>query len=158
MSDKVSLHAIDQMYQRTSDDPLLMLLSLKFPDLTEYHFVNNTENITSNGQEYTALPFSFSLPTDSDEEIPELSVTISNVGLELVDSLSSATGIVSSNIYVVFASVPDIAEISVEQMVLKRITSNPKQITLRLGFDDILNTKIPSQTYSARNYPGLLNG
>ena len=152
---KVSLHAIDQMYRRTSEDPLLMLMSLVFPDLTEYHFVNNTEDITSNGQLYTALPFSFVLPTDSDEEVPELSITISNVGLELIDSFSSNTESISANIQVVFASIPDFVELTVSNMKVKRINYDPKFININLGYDDILNIQIPSHTYSAKDFPGL---
>ena len=54
---KVSLHAIDQLYKTHSEDPLLMLLTLKFPGDNNFYYVNNNEDITSNSQLYTAMPF-----------------------------------------------------------------------------------------------------
>lgn len=153
----LSLHAVDQLYKSASEDPLLMLLEINFPDTTDFFFVNNTENITSNGQVFSAMPFQFTLPSDTDQEVPELSITISNVGLELIDQLSSSTENVTGNVKIVFASVPDFVELTVDDMILKSINYDAKFITMTLGFDDILNIKIPHQTYSAVDYPGLLS-
>ena len=154
---KLSLNAVDQMYQTNSGDPLLMLLTLKFPDNLTYYYVNDNQDITSNGQLFTAFPFQFTLPNDTDDEIPELSITISNIGLELIDDLSSNTKGIEADIHIVFASNPDFIELPVENMNLKAVTYDQKFITMTLGYDDILNTQIPSQTYSAKDYPGLLS-
>jgi hypothetical protein len=145
------------MYSRVSGDPLLMLLTLTFPDTSVYRYVNNTEDITSNGVVYTAFPFEFTLPNDTDNEVPELEITISNVGLELIESLSVNTEMIKADIVIVFASIPDFVELPVHDMELKLITYDQKFISMTLGFDDILNIKIPSQTYSAIDYPGLLS-
>jgi len=153
---KVSLHAVDQMYKTYSDDPLLMLLELSFPNNDEYFIVNNIENITSNSQKYTAIPFTFTLPVDNDEEVPELIVTISNVGLELIESFSVNTGSITANVKLVFASRPDFVELIVDNLKLKSATYDSKFISISLGYDDVLNVKVPSQTYSSVDYPGLL--
>ncbi len=154
---KVSLHAIDQLYKTHSEDPLLMLLTLKFPENNNFYYVNNNEDITSRGQLFTAMPFQFTLPTDSDEEVPELAITISNIGLELIDVLSSNTSGINADIELIFASVPDFVELPINDMILNTIVYDQSFITMNFGFDDILNVKIPSQTYSAVDFPGLLN-
>lgn len=154
---KVSLHAIDQLYKTHSEDPLLLLLTLKFPGNNNYYYVNNNEDITSNGQLFTAMPFNFTLPSDTDEEIPELSITISNIGLELIDVLSNNTSEIYADVHLVFASVPNFIELPVEDLLLKGIVYDQSFITMSFGFDDILNIKIPSQTYSAVDFPGLLS-
>lgn len=154
---KLSLHAVDQLYRSSSEDPLLMLLELNFPGNNNFFFVNNTEDITSNGQLFTAMPFQFTLPSDTDQEVPELALTLSNVGLELIENLSSSTEDITANIKIVFASVPDFVELPLDGMILKSINYDSKFITMNLGFDDILNIKIPYQTYSAVDYPGLLS-
>lgn len=154
---KLSLHAIDQIYKSNSNDPILILLQLIFPNNNKFYFVNNTENITSNGQLYTAFPFSFSLPNDSDEEIPELKITISNVGLDLVDDFTTNTSNILAEVNIVFASMPDFAEISVKNLIVKKVSQSAKFVDIFLGYDDILNFKIPSYTYSAKDFPGLLN-
>jgi len=154
---KVSLHAIDQMYSSHSADPMLMLLKITFPNTNTFHYVNNTEDITSNGQLYTAFPFKFTLPSDTDEEVPILQITISNIGLDLIDDLSVSTSDVIADIDIVFASVPDFVEINLSAMILKGIVYDDKFITMSLGYDDILNVQVPSYTYSAKDYPGLLS-
>lgn len=152
---KLSLHAVDQMYRSNSEDPVLLLLHLTFPDASEYFFVNNTEDITSNGQLYTAFPFTFTLPDDNVDSSPELNITISNVGLELVDSLRQNTENVVATINVVFASVPDFSEITIDALKLRGMTNDVKFVSLTLGYDDILNTTVPSHSYTPTDFPGL---
>lgn len=154
---KVSLHALDQLYKTHSEDPLLMLLEMNFPGDVNYYFVNNNEDITSNGQLYIALPFQFTLPSDNDEEIPELNITISNIGLELIDSLSVNTSGIRLQIKLIFASVPDFVELNIDNMILKAISYDQSFVNLSIGYEDILNIKIPSQTYNAVDFPGLLD-
>jgi len=134
-----------------------MLLKITFPNTNTFHYVNNTEDITSNGQLYTAFPFKFTLPSDTDEEVPILQITISNIGLDLIDDLSVSTSDVIADIDIVFASVPDFVEINLSAMILKGIVYDDKFITMSLGYDDILNVQVPSYTYSAKDYPGLLS-
>ena len=157
MSSKVSLHAIDQLYKSYSEDPLLMLFTLTFPNSNVFYYVNNTEDITSNGQLYTAFPFSFTLPSDTNEDVPELSLSISNVGLELIDDLSSSTDSIEANIKLVFASVPDFVEMEIDNLVLKKINSDSRFINMIFGYDDVLGVQIPSYSYSAKDYPGLFS-
>jgi len=154
---KLSLHAVDQMYKSYSDDPALMLFTLSFPNSNTFYYVNNTEDVTSNGQLYTAFPFKFALPDDTNEEVPELVITISNIGLDLVDDLNENTDSITANIDIVFSSFPDFVEMSIQGMVLRKVVYDSRFITMNFGYEDILNVQIPSFTYSAKDFPGLLN-
>lgn len=154
---KLSLHAVDQMYRNNSEDPVLMLLELTFPNSTTYYYVNNTEDITSNGQVYTAFPFAFTLPNEEIETEPELSITLSNVGLDLIDDFRSNVQDITAKVKVVFASVPDFVEIGIDSLEVKSISYNEATISVMLGYQDILNTKIPSYSYTPVDFPGLYN-
>ena len=152
---KLSLHAVDQMYRSSSEDPVLMLLHLTFPDASEYFYVNNREDIISNGQTYTAFPFDFVLPDDNPDSEPELNITISNVGLELIDSFRGNTQDITAEINMVFASFPDFSEISITDLVVRNISYDARAINITLAYEDILNTTIPSSIYSPTDFPGL---
>ncbi len=153
----LSLHAIDQMYQVHSDDPALMLLTLNFPNGSNFYLVNNTQNIISNGQEFTAFPFTFTLPEDSIDTIPELSIALSNIGLELIDDFKSNTDSIKCRVDLIFASVPDFLEVSIQELIVKSIGYDKNTITLNVGYDDILNTQVPSDTYNPNDFGGIFS-
>lgn len=158
MSNKISLHAIDQIYQSNSSDPLLMLFEITFPTgPTTYYYVNNTEDVTSNGILYTAFPFEFILPDDSLNSEPEISIRLSNVGLELISDFRVNTESITAKVSLVFASAPDISELNITNLIIKGIAYNQTVIDVMMGYEDILNIKIPSYTYSATDFPGLLS-
>jgi hypothetical protein len=145
------------MYKSNAEDPILLLLHLSFPDPIDYYLVNNTEDITSNGQLYTAFPFSFTLPNDDVDSEPQLNITLSNVGLDLKDSFRSNTQDVLADIKVVFASVPDFSEITINSLQVRSISYSAKSINITLKYDDILNTTVPSATYNPSDFPGVFN-
>ena len=153
----VSLHAVDQFFRPESEDPCLMLLTLNFPNNNSFYFVNNTEDITSNGQVFTAFPFQFTLPNDTSDGIPELQITLSNIGLELIDDLSETISGITSRVDLIFASNPDLFELSITDLEVKNISYDNQQIVLFIGYDDILNTSIPSDTYNPKNFPGVFS-
>lgn len=147
--------AIEQIYRSESTDPALLLLTLMFPNNNTFYYVNNTEDITSNGQVFTAFPFNFTLPSDDPETQPNLSIILDNVGLELIDDFSSNTDSINAKVELVFASNPDFVEVTIENLIVKTIGYNKYQITINLGYEDIFNTSIPSNTYNAKDFPGL---
>lgn len=157
MSRQLSLNAIDQFYAATSTDPVLLLLKITFPSATVHHLVNNTESITSNGQEYTAFPFNYTWPTDSEDQIPQMNVVLSNVGLDLISDLRSHTDGITAEIRLIFASNPDFYELEILDLELTRISGDAMSITATFTYVDILNTAIPSYSYTPTDFPGMFN-
>ena len=153
----LSLHAVDQLYRSESEDPILMLLNLNFPNGNSFYYVNNTEDLTSNGQLYTAFPFQFNLPNDTTDSVPELNITIDNIGLELIDDFSQNTDSISCTIDLVFASNPDFSELKINNLIVKNISYNKSLISINLGYEDILNLQVPSDTYNPVDFPGIFN-
>ena len=56
----------------------LLALEAQIPGNPLY-LVNNTENLTLGGQEYTAFPFSLEDITEDSKELPNVKLTVSNV-------------------------------------------------------------------------------
>lgn len=153
----LSLHAIDQMYRSESEDPALMLLTLNFPNGSNFYFVNNTEDITSNGQLFTAFPFVFVLPEDTTDTVPELTIVVDNIGLELIDDLRQNSSNVTCRVDVIFASNPDFSELTINELIVKNVSYTKENITMSVGYDDILNTAIPSDKYTPIDFPGIFS-
>lgn len=154
---KLSLHAVDQLYKSNSEDPVLLLLTFNFPNSDVYRFVNNSESIVSNGNTFTSFPFVYTLPNDDTQSLPELRVSIPNVGLDLIDSFRQNTQDVKASINVVFASAPDFSEISINNLEVKQISYDASFINIDLGYQDTLSTKIPSYSYTPKDYPGVFD-
>lgn len=152
---KLSLHAVDQMYQSNSDDPILLLLDFQFPNNDSYYLVNNSEDIVHNSQTYTAFPFTFILPDDSEDSQPDLTISLSNIGLELIESFRSNIQDVTGSIKVVFASFPDFAELEINGLKIKSINYDKSFINVSIGYEDILTVSIPSESYTPTEFPGL---
>lgn len=151
----ISLNAIDQLYRSESEDPCLMLLTLNFPNNNDFFYVNNTEDITSNGQLFTAFPFAFTLPSDDADQTPELTIILDNIGLDLIDDFSETVENIGCRVDLIFASNPDFYEVSVQNLIVKNISYNKQVIRLSIGYEDILNTSIPSFTYNSKDFPGI---
>ena len=75
-------------FDQHTGSAMFALVSFYEPNGTMYaRVVNNTENITHNGAEYIGLPFALTLPSSNDEQIPQLTLKVSNVERTLVELL-----------------------------------------------------------------------
>ncbi len=141
-----------------SNDVWLVLLTMtSSASGAVFRVVNNNENITSNGNLFTAYAFDIVLPDDSLESDPQIQLTIDNVDRLLVDFLRNATAPPVFKIQIILARTPDTIEIELNELVLRNVAWNVSKITGTLRLDDIWNTKFPSvgETYDPQQFPGL---
>jgi hypothetical protein len=145
-----------QLYSQESSDPFLMLVTISHPDdPTIYRFVNNTEDITSNSEVFTALPMKIVMPSDDGETQRKASIEIDNVALTLIPILRTVTTPLDCKIEMILASSPDIIEISIEDLKLRSISYDEKRIRAELAMDNFLSTEMTSEKYTPSIYPGL---
>lgn len=79
----------------------IILIDITLSDLgaTEFYVTNNNEDVTFDGQLYTALPFELDVRTDTLKgEIPELILRVSNVTRVLQAYLEDTYGAVGSEV------------------------------------------------------------
>lgn len=151
----LSNNLLAQIYNQNSDDPLLMLVTLSHDSFSPIYLVNNRENITSRGNEYTAFPLEIKLPTDDGQTAQKAQIQFDNISLELIDEIRTVTNAIDCQIEVILASDPDTVEISYDEFKIQNVSYNDTTITADLVLDDFLNTEISSERYTPSIYPGL---
>jgi hypothetical protein len=155
MPNPISAQLLSQFYGASSNDPLIMLLTLTHPSFTTLRLVNNTENVTSRGDEYISFPMTIRTPSDDGETAREAIIEFDNTSLELIDELRLVTTPIDAKLEVVLFSDPDTVQISYEELKIKSITYDKNKIGARLFMDDFLNIELTSEKYTPTNYPGL---
>ncbi len=155
MSNNISPQLLAQFYGQNSDDPLLMLVTVTHPSFSPIRLVNNTEDIVSRSQTYTAFPMLITPPVDDGETAREVAIEFDNVSLELIAEFRQITSPADIRIEVVLASSPDQVQISYEELKLRNISYDKQRIRARLYMDSFLNVELTSETYGATNFPGL---
>lgn len=156
MSNSLTPELLHQLYAQESDDPFLMLVTLTHPDFLEtQRFVNNLEDVTSNGFLFTAFPMNIVLPTDDGESTREVTIIFDNVGRELITEIRSITTPIDVKIEMVLASNPNQVQISLEELKIRSISYNKTRVSARLYMDDFLGTSMTSEKYTPLIYPGL---
>ena len=151
-----SANFIEAVVSQNTDEVFLFLLTLDHDDLASpIRVVNNVENITSNGNVYTAFPFELILPQDDGDTLPQVIISLSNVDLSLVDEIRSLTGALTVTLEVVLASSPNTIEMSIDGMQTISIQYDAQKIEATCQVEDTLNLIFPSDAYLPFNFPGL---
>ena len=149
---------LTQMFLQESSDPFLMLITITHPDFATIRLVNNNEDITFNGNLFTALAMKIVLPTDDGESVPKMQIALDNVPLELIDEFRSTTTPATVMIEAILASTAATAtqaEITIADLAIGGIDYNNRNITANLVLNDFLNQRIPGEVYSPQYYPGM---
>lgn len=155
MSNTLSPALLAQLYGQDSNDPFLMLLTISHASFTTLRLVNNTEDIVSNGNTFTAFPFRVNLSVDDGESSREVGIEFDNVSLQLIDEIRTVTTPMAVKLEMVLASDPDFIQIEVNDLQIRNITYNKQTVTAKLIMDDFLSTELTSEKYTPTLYPGL---
>lgn len=106
--------------------------------------------------DYLPYPFQINLPTQSDEEIPEVTLTVDNTDLEVNDQLRVLVGEPSVRFMVVLASTPDTVEAGPFDMKLASAHATTDSITGALTQEQaFFSQEVPGQRFLPSNSPGL---
>lgn len=155
MSNNLSAQLLAEMYGQVSSDPFLMLVTLTHTSFGTLRLVNNTENIISRSQTYTAFPMVITPPMDDGESLREVSIAFENVSLELVDEFRTVTTPVDVTIEMILASAPDSVQITLGELKIRNITYNKSTISAKLYMDDFLSVELTSEKYDPSTFNGL---
>lgn len=156
MSRSVSNTTKKAMFARETGEVFLMLITITQADLTgPLYFCNNSSDIVSRAQTYTAYPFKFTLPTDDDQSSPVAKVTIDHVNRDIADALRSMTSPAIFKIEVIRASAPDTVEITYDMFKLSNVQGDLFSITGQLTLEDIMTEPFPYRTFDPAKFRGL---
>jgi len=136
----------------------ILLLEIHHKDLIEpIRIVNNSQNIIHQGHLFIALAFRATLPDDKQEGLPRASLTIDNIGKELVGWLELANGGQGSicRMMQIMPSDPDTIEFEVT-LSLSNVSITPLEVRAELSYEDLLNKPGIAIEYRPSNTPGLV--
>lgn len=154
MSNSLSPEVLAQLFAQESSDPFLTLVTLTHTAFTS-RLVNNSSDIASRGFTFTALPMKIRLPVDDGETARDFTLEFDNVSLDLITNLRQVTTAVGVKFEMILASLPDVVQMSFEELVITSVQYNAQRITARIAVDSFLNIEMTSERYMPTNFPGL---
>ena len=154
MSNELSNELKAQIFKQESEDPLLTLVTLEGPTTT-YRLVNNTVDIISRGQTYRAFPMKIRMPVDDGENVRDFQIEFDNASLLLIASLRSVTTPIPCTVELVLASLPDVVQMSVEDLSLRGIQYDKKSVKAKIVLDNFLAVAMTCERYTPLAYPGM---
>lgn len=156
MSRPVSGAALQAMLSRETDQIFLVCLRLTHSSFATIRLVNNTEAITKSDGVYLPFPFQLSLPTDSDDQVPQITVQFDNIDNSIIQKIRLIDGRPACSFEVVLANTPNVIEAGPYNFQVLNIQYDASFVSCTLGFEeDILNQAIPKGIYTPTNSPGL---
>ncbi|HHJ11888.1 MAG TPA: DUF1833 domain-containing protein [Chromatiales bacterium] len=135
----------------------LVLLEISHPGLTQpIRVVNDNQDLTHQGNVFTAMAFRFIPPDDLENGMPRAQVVMDNVGRELVTWLESSNGGEGATLRAiqVLRSNPDQIEWEAT-LDLSNLSIDQLQVRGTLGYEDILNLPGVMVRYRPETAPGL---
>jgi len=139
-----------------TSEVFLILLEMTHADITTIRLVNNYTDVVGPGANtYIAFPFQITIPSDDDEALSRVQLTIDNVDRYLMDEIRAITSAPDISISVVLASSPTVIEAGPFETKLRNVDYDESRITGDLQAEDILNEPYPGESYVPANFPGL---
>lgn len=154
MSNQLTTNLKRQLFAQQSADPFLTLVTVSGPTF-EYRFVNNTKDIISNGQVYTAFPMKIRLSADDGESARDFQIDFDNASLLLVRALRAITEPADCRIDMILASMPDVIQMSQADLKIKSIVYDKHKISAKIVLDNFLTVAVPGERYTPSAYPGM---
>ena len=154
MARSLSAPAIASQNAQQTNEVWLVLLTITHPDITTLRFVNNTDNVVSNSQTFTAFPFEVVLPTQDADNIPRASLRIDNVDRSIVAALRTLTSPPTVQFDVILASSPNTIEATFPGMKLMSATYTAATVEGELG-PELLYTEPVSLSMTPSRFPGM---
>lgn len=158
MSKRLSNAARAAAFAQQTGEVFLTLVEIEHDDLgAPIRLVDNTENVTSNGNVYTACGFSVPMADDSADSLARTRMTIDNVDQALTVAIRSVrrTPKPTVTLSVVLASSPDVIEFGPFTYFVNSIAYDARSVTLDLSYEDILNERFHRVFMTPVGFPGL---
>lgn len=152
-----SENARENLLALSADQPFLVLLEITHPDLAQpIRVVDDVQNVTSNGNEFVALPFRVTLPDDISGQIPQATLEVDNVGRELTTWLEISRGGQNAKcrIMQILRSDPDVIELDIT-LDLTQMVINNQTVQAKIGFVNVLGQTSTLTTFTPTTAPGL---
>lgn len=164
----LSANALRTMFSPDADDTLITLITITgegiaSPIRIADNFtkrLSETDDeiiygVTSNGNDYIFLPFSFTLPTEEIGSAPRCNITIHDVTRYLTPVIRSISTAPTVNIQLVLSATPNTVEASFPNFLMGGINYNANTINAELTVTSLSSEPFPAHTFTPSYFPGL---
>lgn len=159
MARTLSNTLIAKINAQQTDALVLALLTIRHADISTLRMVNDVTGITSNGEFYFPFPFSIVLPTESEEAVPALQVSVSNITRDVVSAArtiaGSRDGPAMGDVYIVDAAEPDTWIANYRNFEIRAVSYDAETLSFDLSVDSLLNKPFPAMTQTPHRVPGI---
>jgi hypothetical protein len=141
----------------TSGVEPVYLLEISHPQLVApIRVVNDTQDITSNGDLFIACAFRVKLPDDMATQMPRAELAVDNIGRELTQWLEASNGGRGAQVRMmqVMRDTPDIIEMDVT-LDLFNVRQNMIEVSGELGYQQVLDQPALTATQTPENQPNI---
>lgn len=150
----------DHFKKRTgasSGEEPVVLLEITHPELlAPARLANDTQDLVSGGEIFTACGFETHLPDDQAGAMPRVPIAIDNVGGELVSWLDASKGGRGAQVRMlqVMRDTPNVVE---QEFTLELLNSRQDMLRIsgELGYENVLDQPALQATYTPETAPGL---
>ncbi|MEC8919181.1 MAG: DUF1833 family protein [Pseudomonadota bacterium] len=157
----ISAEGLRDLFAEHTASAMFALVTFYSDDETRYvGVVNNLENVTHNGVEYIGLPFEFELPSNDDEQVPQLTMTIDNVDRALVDLVRSVTEAPPVIVEIIRVTQGGITATELGPMDFSLLNADitAGSVSLQIGYtNDILNSPATGDIFNPGTAPAMFS-
>lgn len=150
----ISTDAITAKNSLGNSSPWLLLLKIAYPTETPIYLVWNTENITWDGQTWTAANFTLGdVEESSDGSIPGVNLTVWDLTRSITQHLDDYDGGVGATVYIyilhssTLTDSPAAAELELEFSIISVSIDSMNRITFSLGAENPTRYRCPPERY-----------
>lgn len=158
MARSLPLTVVQALYAQQTSQVYLVLCEVTHSEFTPVRVVNNTENITSNGDLYVPFPFSVILPPDQEDLQLSARLTIFDAEREVIDNLRFVAGsreLMEVTLRVIEAANPDTVLQSVSGLQVRNVSYQIGRLELDISVEGFLNEGYPRDSFTPGNFPGI---
>lgn len=142
-------------FESETDEVWLALLTISHSTLEQpIRVVNNTVDVTSNGETFQAFAFDLLLPDDEQDSPAIARLEIDNVSLEIIQSVRLMNTPASVLIQIIRHSLPDTIEVSLPDFSLRNVSWDAQTVTGDLVLEDFVQEPYPAGTFTPAGFPG----
>jgi hypothetical protein len=148
--------AVEALTAPETEEVFLVTADIAVDDEIFFRIVNNTEHLTSRGNDYEAFAFTFVLPGTSDSGVKSASFEIDNVDRRIQEEVTKAAGkAITAEFNIILASNPDIIERGPFKYILRDFQVSRQRIRATLYDFYLTDLNIPGLLYTPQNFSGL---
>jgi hypothetical protein len=153
----ISTTAATALHRVSDAQGMLELLTITGGGIvTPVRLVNDTRDITSNGNLFLAFPFQMVLPRQATKETPRATLRMDNVGREIGRELEALQpgAELSATIQVIYRATPNVIEYQF-RAPLSGVRANVFSISAAMGPTDLMRRPVVNARFDPFTAPGL---